>query len=274
MRPRVLTVLLSTFCLATASSLSWAAESGFPVLKSVQLQWLGDQIYRNECNHQSDCLTSWNQGENFPSLGIGHFIWYQAGQKEIYHETFPDLLDYLQKHDVRLPGWLTASRFEQPWPDRDSFLADSASVRQQELRTLLEGSLTEQTAFIVNRFHAAIPGIIAAAPGPQQSELGRRLLQVALSRPPQGIYALIDYVHFKGEGTRREEQYQGQGWGLLQVLQAMPADSNEPLQDFVQAADAVLTRRVANAPVQRNESRWLAGWRNRLNTYLPPAGQP
>jgi hypothetical protein len=29
----------------------------------------------------------------------------------------------------------------------------------------------------------------------------------------------------------------------------------------------VLTRRVANSPVERNEKRWLSGWRNRVLTY-------
>jgi len=252
-----------------------AAEPGFPNLENTQLLWLGNQIYRNECNRNPDCLTSWNQGENFPSLGIGHFIWYQANQAEIYHETFPDLIRYLQQQNVELPSWLAAAgNIGQPWTDRDSFLAAHDSTQQQELRRLLGSTLAEQTAFIVNRFHAAVPGIIAAAPHQQQADLSHRLLQVALARPPLGMYALIDYVHFKGEGTRMEEQYQGQGWGMLQVLQAMPANSEQPLEDFVQAADTVLTNRVRNAPAQRNETRWLQGWRNRLYTYLPAADLP
>ena len=45
---------------------------------------------------------------------------------------------------------------------------------------------------------------------------------------------------------------------------------NEPdaLFAFVSAASNVLSTRVANAPPQRNEQRWLAGWQNRLQTYL------
>lgn len=42
------------------------------------------------------------------------------------------------------------------------------------------------------------------------------------------------------------------------------------LQRFQEAAARVLSRRVANAPTDRNEQRWLAGWLNRLDTYLPP----
>ncbi len=40
---------------------------------------IGDWIYRNECNRNPRCLVDWNPGESFPSLGIGHFIWYPTG---------------------------------------------------------------------------------------------------------------------------------------------------------------------------------------------------
>jgi len=33
----------------------------------------------------------------------------------------------------------------------------------------------------------------------------------------------------------------------------------------------VLDRRISNAPAERRESRWRAGWHNRLQSYLPPA---
>ena len=68
----------------------------------------------------------------------------------------------------------------------------------------------------------------------------------------------MDYVNFKGEGVNPTERYRGQGWGLLQVLEAMPA-TGAPLPGFVKAADQVLTRRVANSPRARNESQVVAG---------------
>ena len=89
-----------------------------------------------------------------------------------------------------------------------------------------------------------------------------------LSKDANGLYALIDYINFKGEGTCSSERYQGQGWGLLQVLQSMPEVSSHLLTDFVQAAKEVLRQRVRNAPPERNESQWLKGWCNRLDTYL------
>ena len=89
-----------------------------------------------------------------------------------------------------------------------------------------------------------------------------------LARTPQGCYALVDYVNFKGEGVLHTERYLGQGWGLLQVLAAMHgASDNTAVAEFTQAAKAVLIRRVQNAPAERHESRWLSGWIRRVTSY-------
>jgi hypothetical protein len=79
------------------------------------------------------------------------------------------------------------------------------------------------------------------------------------------------------------ERYQGQGWGLIQVLQAMPAfklaidhqsavlpiDDAALVAQFSQAAAERLSLRVELAPPERNEKRWLPGWLKRLQAYLP-----
>ena len=101
----------------------------------------------------------------------------------------------------------------------------------------------------------------------------QRLLEIANSEAPLGLYALIDYLHFKGSGLNNSERYQQQGWGLQQVLLQMRSDANS-LQDFVIAAKQVLQRRVANAPAERNEQRWLRGWHNRVESYLTPLPPP
>jgi len=75
-------------------------------------------------------------------------------------------------------------------------------------------------------------------------------------------------VNFKGEGVLHTERYQGQGWGLLQVLEAMDGTSvSGAVDEFARAASAVLTRRVQNSPAERHESRWLSGWIRRVNSY-------
>jgi len=253
-------------CFAGTSLAATAATAGLPTLDDEQLRWLGERIFLNECNAKPDCLTAWNQGEDFPSLGIGHFIWLRQGQTVPFVETFPGLLDYLRQHAVELPPWLATAR-GQPWPDRQSFLADRGGPRLAELRTLLARTRPLQTAYIVQRFERLTQdqsGPLAGNPVRQ-----RKLAAVAAAKIPYGLYALIDYVHFKGDGSQASERYQNQGWGLVQVLDGMPESGTDPLRDFVVSAGTVLQQRVANAPVERHEERWLAGWLKRLQTYLP-----
>jgi hypothetical protein len=258
-------VVFATFCAwLWCWSCHTTAEATLPTLSAPQLDWLGQQIYRNECNRKPECLTSWNAGEDFPSLGIGHFIWYRSQQTEAFSETFPDLLTYLHTHGVTLPSWL-APATEQPWPDRASFLAAQSSARMRELRELLVITQPQQAAFIVERFSK----MLATADFLANNSLRNKLKAVANANSPLGLYALIDYVHFKGEGSNPTEQYAGHGWGLQQVLIAMPNNPADPLASFVVAAKQVLQQRVSLAPAERNEQRWLAGWHKRLDTYLP-----
>src|SRR5207247_8676650 len=72
----------------------------------------------------------------------------------------------------------------------------------------------------------------------------------------------------KGERVLHTERYQGQGWGLLQVLESMHGTGDaDAVDEFARAARATLTRRVHNAPAGRHESRWLTGWIRRVNSY-------
>jgi hypothetical protein len=249
-----------------------AAQAGAAVqLDQDQLRWLGERIYLNECNAKPACLTAWNEGEEFPSLGIGHFIWYRQGQTAPFVETFPDLLAFLLRSGVKIPLWLQQNN-NQPWPGRSEFLADRNAPHMQELRSLLAATRDLQTAFIVQRFVQLTQA--SGTPFAARVDIRSKLQAVAAAQIPYGLYALIDYVHFKGDGTDSAESYQGQGWGLLQVLEQMPLAGNDPLQDFVQSAGVILTRRVANAPLERHEQRWLAGWQHRLQTYLPTPKLP
>lgn len=250
------------------TSVSARAQLHLPELSRDDLAWIGDRIFQNECRRQVSCLLSWNQGENFPSLGIGHFIWYRAGQDEGFTETFPGLLRFLQSRGAEPPEWIAAAGYEQPWPDRDAFLAARRGPELESLGRLLEHTVPEQTAYIVSRFEPGLNLMLDSTGPARRAALERRINNILRSAPRLGTYALVDYIHFKGEGVSAGERYQGQGWGLLQVLEAMPLQSDAPLHDFVAAADLVLTRRVANAPADKDEQRWLPGWRNRLQTYL------
>jgi hypothetical protein len=82
---------------------------------------------------------------------------------------------------------------------------------------------------------------------------------------------MIDYINFKGDGLTASERYNGQGWGLAQVLSGMNATSPaDAPRAFAVSSSQVLSRRVQNAPAARNEGRWLKGWHARCDAYARP----
>jgi hypothetical protein len=138
------------------------------------------------------------------------------------------------------------------------------SSRMKELRSLLAATVPLQARFLALRMQMALPKMLDAAE-PGEAERVRRNFE-RLAASGQGTFDLIDYVNFKGEGTLATERYAGQGWGLLQVLEAMPETGDAP-QEFSEAAKAMLARRVRNSPPERHEERWLPGWDNRVDEY-------
>lgn len=234
-------------------------------LSPAQIDRVGQRIWQNECGGTVAGLTSWNTGEDFASLGIGHFIWYPEGRRGQFEESFPPLLAFLQSRGIGVPAW---ARGPCPWTSKAAFDADKKGARQQELRALLSRTVRQQTEFIMARMQQALPKMQAAAPAKQRGMV--KFVFESLTLTPEGTFCLIDYVNFKGEGTSPTERYNGQGWGLLQVLQetgAQPSSAVPWNVQFAAAAKRVLSRRVANAPAARKEQRWLSGWHNRCEGY-------
>jgi hypothetical protein len=229
---------------------------------------VGKRIWQNECNGTVSGLTSWNQGEDFASLGIGHFIWYPKGRQGPFEESFPKLVSFVSSRGAKLPTILLGVGRGQPcpWNSRAEFLKAQNATEMNQLRRFLADTIDLQAEFLVARLEAALPKMLAEAAPADRINVQQQFER--LTKTPQGCYALIDYVNFKGEGVLHTERYHGQGWGLLQVLEAMHANSDSGTPDeFAQAAKAVLTRRVQNAPPDRHESRWLTGWLRRVNSY-------
>ncbi|MBL3824367.1 hypothetical protein JHD60_06290 [Marinobacter sp. MW3] len=239
-------------------------------LTSAQLDWVGQQIFRNECAGRFQCLVHWNDGEAFPSLGIGHFIWYPKGVEGRFVESFPALMEYMEQRQVNIPEWLLALEpFDAPWSEKAEFLAVDDSPRLAELREFLAGTQGIQAEFIFRRARESLGRIVEAAPDDRKSDVADRL--EALSQTPGGVYAIIDYVNFKGEGLSSTERYNDQGWGLLQVLLEMSGSPDRnALGQFREAAGTVLTRRAENAKDPIERERWLPGWLRRLETYKEP----
>lgn len=254
-------VLLVLVCGVLLGAVPIALSQSLQLSKS-QAEEIGRKIWQNESGGTASGLTAWNSGEDFASLGIGHFIWYPAGRRGPFEESFPPLLQYLVSNGTPLPVWLNAAH-SCPWSNRAQFLADQQSSRMKELRSLLSGTIALQASFAALRLEQALPKMLQAVPNPEREKIRINFFRVAGA--PLGPYALVDYVNFKGEGTLATERYRGQGWGLLQVLEVM--GDGPALREFSRAADKVLTQRVANSPPERGEKRWLQGWRNRIRTY-------
>ena len=263
--------MIYTLLLAASMASAAPAPASAIHLTPAQAHDIGLKIWRNEAGGKVQFLTHWNKGEDFGSFGIGHFIWYVAGRPGPFTESFPGVLDAIAASGETLPAWL-AGRPSCPWTDRDAFYADFDGPRLTAMRALLARTVDVQALYAAHRLEDALPKMLAAAPAAERPILEQRFDRVAAA--PNGVYALVDYVNFKGEGVNPTERYNGLGWGLLQVLELMPdAPAGQPsVEAFAQGADAALTRRVANAPADRqtNENGWLPGWRKRLKTYLQP----
>jgi len=236
-------------------------------ISAAEANRIGRRIWKNECSGTVSGLTSWNAGENFASLGIGHFIWYPRGQRGPFEESFPQLVAFVSARGAKLPEFLL-SRHDAacPWNSRAEFLRDQDSPKMKQLRAFLVDTIDLQTQFLIARLEAALPKMLAEAPAAERDHVRRQFDRLASD--PAGCYALIDYVNFKGEGTLATERYRREGWGLLQVIENMRGtDSQSALDEFVTSAKTVLRRRVANSPPGRGESRWLPGWLARVDGY-------
>src|SRR5437867_12746400 len=87
-------------------------------LSDRELAAIGRRVWQNECGGTREGLTSWNAGENFASLGIGHFIWYPKGVNGPFEESFPSLIRFLTAKGVKSPAWLKADS-TCPWKTRE-----------------------------------------------------------------------------------------------------------------------------------------------------------
>jgi hypothetical protein len=136
----------------------------------------------------------------------------------------------------------------------------------KQLEQYLYNTRSLQMEYIINRARQALPRVVKAAHPNLKGKVTQNIN--ALANTTGGWYPLVDYVNFKGEGLNREGGYRRQNWGLLQVLENMRQSPPGPraLNAFADSAYQILVRRVRNAP-NKNEAKWLPGWRNRTNTY-------
>ena len=171
------------------------------------------------------------------------------------------------------PSWLN-SKTPLPWNSKAEFYAakKAKSKKHIELFAFLKSTMPEQAAFMAQRLSAALPQMLETIESTEKKELiQKRFYEVMHHKDgsvnERGLYVLLDYTNFKGEGTLKSERYNGQGWGLLQVLEHMNPKEPNTSKAFAESAKAMLSRRIKNSPPARGEERWRKGWNVRLETY-------
>src|SRR6202790_22798 len=111
---------LGFLVLTWVGALLATAEAACPQsirISDSQAERIGRRLWQNESGGSVAGLTAWNSGEDFASLGIGHFIWYPANHRGPFEESFPLLLEYLTSSGLTLWPWLKRSG-ACPWSDR------------------------------------------------------------------------------------------------------------------------------------------------------------
>ena len=242
-------------------------------LTKTQANYIAKKVWQNEGAGLDKYLVHWNDGEDFTSVGIGHFIWFSKGHTERFREVFPMLVAFMEKKNVKMPNWLN-SKTALPWKTKTEFYAakKAKSKKYTELFTFLKSTMSYQAEFMAQRLSQALPQMLESIDDTKREALvKKRFYEVMYNKDgsinERGLYVLLDYTNFKGEGTLKSERYKGQGWGLLQVLEHMDPKETNKQKAFADSAKAMLSRRIKNSPQARGEERWRKGWNVRLQTY-------
>lgn len=253
--------VFSAFFTANLQASNSALSADF---SASDMAWIGEKIFQNEAAGKVENLTFWSPNEEFPSFGIGHFIWIPNQVEVPFEPTFVEMVAFVSQ-SVPAPKWI--QQRHAPWANKAEFDQAWWSEDIRALRDWLEQTKPQQTAFILQRFEARIERLLNDLPKAQSAKIRAKIQ--TLSQTRAGYFGLIDYANFKGFGDHPAERYQNQGWGLLQVLEAMPTTTNPnlALKGFAESAESVLAQRVKNAPVERNEQRWMPGWAKRVKAY-------
>ena len=262
----LITLLLSFWSIIGMSS---EIVSSLP-LTSAQMLEIGHKIWKNECNGSRNGLTTWRKGEDFASMGIGHFIWFPAHTQHPYQETFPSLMKFMEQHGAQVPQFIIDAHYACPWKSRTEFYNAFFHPDMMALREFLFNTIELQVQFIMQRVERSLDGMVASCTSPSEKQHIAQQYRL-LTQTTQGWYAIIDYINFKGEGNKETETYQGRGWGLKQVLLGMRSKTaKDSLSRMVASAKRALSDRVQHAPQEKKEQeqQWLKGWYNRLDTYL------
>ncbi len=234
---------------------------------------IAQKIWYNEGAGKKSYLVWWNRGEEFASLGIGHFIWFTKDKPMWFFHAFPAMLEYITAKGAEAPKWLTP-KTPCIWNSYKEWKTakETNSKKMQELTRFLYETRALQAKFMIHRLSQAYPKLLRYAPNNKSKDIikknfNRLLYNKSGSINRQGAYILVDYINFKGDGILKSERYQGKGWGLYQVLLHMDTKEPNPYKAFADSARFILDRLTKISPPKRNLKRFKKGWFNRVKTY-------
>src|SRR5207247_9165805 len=87
--PRGLLAIAATIAL-------WPHISSAITFSHGDIMRIGKRVWQNECNGTVSGLTAWNEGEDYASLGIGHFIWYTMRPRGPLEARFTTALTHIK----------------------------------------------------------------------------------------------------------------------------------------------------------------------------------
>jgi len=128
-------------------------QQGTPDMKlsKEQLLAVAERIFQNETGGVRNNLVDWNDGENFPSLGIGHFTWFKAsGGRSGFGDSLPDMIAYYKQQGIQLPKLLSEFRYS-PWNSKSELMAKKANG-DKDIQELMQVLKKEDLAEIKVRY--------------------------------------------------------------------------------------------------------------------------
>ncbi|MDA3885486.1 MAG: hypothetical protein PF638_07840 [Candidatus Delongbacteria bacterium] len=224
-----------------------------------QLDIIAEKIYQNECACKREYLVWWSENEEFPSLGIGHFLWLPNNLNVPFDPSFKKFLDVCVYDDIEIPEVLKNYNKGCIWNNRNEYLDPKSADQIEQIKIWLENTKDIQAQFLYQRALNMLEDIIDYDPA-------TRIDIEKLFALDIGKFAVIDYINFKGSGLNFTERYGHHGWGLLQVLQNMKFNP-DPVDAFIKSAIEVLKMRIKAAPPERNEKVFLNSWIKRFESY-------
>ncbi|MFZ4116632.1 MAG: hypothetical protein ACOYK6_07940 [Chthoniobacterales bacterium] len=242
-----------------------------------QLPLIGKRFFKDQKAEENKPKWGEDQEHNFVYIGSLEYIWYGENNRAQFVEDWPTVASRLKAAGLPIEDWALGAC---PWNTKEDFdeevksstLPDSTLDPESRIGKLIallsqDEAKTVQVQTLVDRLNRALesshdssltPTIFQDLP-PGELELLKSNLDAVASVQdakghPLGLYALIDYPYFKGEGTAIGEHCNVDGWGLQEVLLNMDPNKvkdadgvvDGPLQAFIDSGMATLDRRIAN----------------------------